>query len=433
MIILTVCNSISSSSKQSKQSTKAEETLKQKLAAVSLTCNASVVSLGGNAKKPQQLPILFPKPKGFTISENGRDACHITWTYQNGDEELKVKREIGTQTLQGTSGSGKKGIHCVSADSEVQGNPVVSRHAKRKKSAETQTGKITFRISTETQTSNVTKRRRCSRKQIAEAETQCTGVNLSLQSNPSIKYPESCIRDETCTPSTPMDTTNWNDSTVGDSIISDSFSCTSEDPEICAPFNVPLSSIPKPPEFESPEDTSLFPETQISDCQSSNSVAATSTVTVGVGNRFDETAQQLFDFEEFHQETQTDPIIFSSSSVSMLTSSIPDYNDVAQGMLNCFATAETQTHTGISLSPPQWSSSLEAQMSSIHSYGPISIRDEDLLFMLDSNRTGRLSPYETNANSPSFMETMDSETQTATLDDSSFDFLFHSMFPNEME
>jgi len=345
-----------------------------------------------SSKKLSQLPILTPRPTTITLSVDGASTSHVAWTYEETADVIRVRKEMCTQTM--TEAANEFSL-CTSTQGKSSSTNNV-RNSKRKKSAETQTGKVTFRISTETQTSNVTKRRRTSKKQIAEAETQCTEQVISSSAS-------QCLDDSLNCPE------NWNSSNFSSDVIMEYLPSEVPSGEISIPLIMQLVGITGPPEDESTDPSSLvFTGYLEFESQPSNMIEAssnTATATIGVGNRFDEDLQELFDFnEELHQETQTDPTLFSSASVSIS----PDFDDFGMGesVLYNFTTAETQTLTGVS--PPKIESTTYEETFP-HSRS-LNSHSEDWLIFVDSPGSNicEVGP----SNSPNFLETMDNETQT---------------------
>lgn len=465
--------------KQETQARKAAEHLKEKLAAVSLASKPAPIV----QNKIKQLPTCIPRPKTVTTCGPGGSTSHVTWTYDNGTETPKLKVEISTQTNSDSESQGvtsETNNHTGKSRTVYTGN----QHRKRKKSAETQTGKLRYKISTETQTANVTKRRRGSKKQNAEAETQCTllapivppeffdvegsgAIKTDSYTSTAADYSNSSAATDSSGSTEMMTGSTISNHQEHPSIsLAALISCVGIDNQEGSGYVADEAMMTEYPELAGYSLNGglnfepMLPTMTTATITTSTVEAAVATSEMCVGNRFDEVEQRLFDFEEFNQETQTDSNLFHPWSNYTLSDFDMEVNDEVDpswktNLLN-LVTAETQTWPGIS--PPRAGVTESCTLSSTTTSTTASTSTNSGFQVVEAVVPGAgggeedwnivsrreslapfempvLSPIEYNPNSPSFLETMDNETQTSSLVDGGggydFDALLQNMMSNQ--
>lgn len=391
-----------------------------------------------SVKQPEPLPVqvIIPRPKTITCGPGGIPS-HVIWTYDRGVDTPKVKVETCTQTDTGITTP--EAIFASLPNSSMR-----SRLDGRKRSAETQTGKIEYKVSQEAQTLNVTKRRRTSKKQIAEAETQCSvsrhplTTTTSRSDSDEISTPENKSDSATTIMFSPGVAPVLNAVGTGGISLQALMSMVGIDGDqeqvSSSQFGERMTfGVEKDDSKKTPSSTPTSNVVNVLDQQFESGVdgyktktsggVSTSEVCVGFDEPFD--LMNLDDFLRFEltRETQTDAFL-------------SEFNDQpTEPSFNSFVTTETQTSFIISESEtnddsyPMDTFSLNLLTPTPSEWNSLNVNptgevytnmncDEDnavdtMLLSHDGNRNS----------SPSYLETIDGETQTTFSDDISDDQL----------
>lgn len=364
--------------------------------------------------KPEPLPVqvIVPRPKTITCGPGGTPS-HVVWTYDCGIDAPMVKSETCTQT--------ETEIKPLDLFSSSKPNNPTSRVIRRKRSAETQTGKMKLKVSTEAQTLNVTKRRRTSKKQIAvEAETQCSSAPAinSRSDSDEISTPDNIFLDAGVIFLPPSETPDSPDELYHSSNSGGGISL----PALMAMVGIVGDSIEIVPDHEQelmdittnsgiiPVASAPSAVVNVLDQQFEVGVNGyttsppTSEVCVGFDEAFD-----LEDYLRFEltRETQTD------SSLLGLNIPEPDLTSLINSFVAVSA-AETQTSFfGTESEDNPASRNLNILSTSYpERYAPGNIYDENYSRRFEDSFV-KLTQDLNSHNSPTYLETIDGETQTS--------------------